>query len=191
MDPLRFDELSRRMGLRSPRRPLVSALAGGVLGLTAMRPLQVAARKGKHKHKTKKEKPNAFGCLEVGDDCKRGDQCCSGICEGKNGKRRCRAHDTGPCDQKTPGFCESVGPAGTRCKNQANCFCLRTTAGSHVCGTSLAPSACAECKKDADCVAQGFPPGTTCAVFSEGNCAGLCEEGTACIAPCGATPAGS
>jgi hypothetical protein len=187
MNPDRFDHLARWLGTRSSRRHLIVAIAGSALGVAATRATLVEARKGKRKrkHKAKKPRPNAFGCLEVGDACKTADQCCSGICAGKKGKKQCRAHDTGPCDQGTPGLCESVSVTQTRCDNNANCFCIRTTADSHICGTTLAPSECVDCKKDADCAAMGFPPGTACASVAEGNCAGLCETGTACIAPCG------
>jgi hypothetical protein len=44
------------------------------------------------------------------------------------------------------------------------------------------------CRRDADCVALGVPPGVACAPRSKGLCAGICETGMACILPCGAEP---
>lgn len=182
MDGSQFDGLIQF--LTKSRRSLLGGVlagAGGWLGVARAE----AKKKRKPKKRKSKAKPNAFGCLEVGDPCQNADQCCSGICEGKKGKTRCRAHDTGVCDQEAPGYCESASPFQTRCNNQANCFCTRTTAGSNVCGTVNAPSVCTDCKKDADCEALGLPPGSACVPFSEGNCAGNCESGMACIAPCG------
>jgi hypothetical protein len=190
VDQNRCVPLLRALRRVPSRRDVFHGLAATGLGLGMARlPGSVEAKKKhKRKHKVKKAKPNAFGCLDVGDPCQNADQCCSGICEGKKGQKHCQAHDTGPCDQEVAGFCESAGPTQTRCENRPECFCLQTTGESTICGTTLEPSACADCRKDADCEAQGFPAGSSCVPFSEGNCAGLCETGMACVAPCGATP---
>jgi hypothetical protein len=181
------DAMTRTWTILPSRRDVLRGLAGAGLGLGSARlPVVVAARKKRqHKNKEKKARPNAFGCLEVGDPCKNATQCCSGSCDGRKGNKRCRAHDTGVCDQEAPGYCESASPFQTRCNNQSNCFCTRTTAGSNICGTVNAPSVCTDCKKDADCEALGLPLGSACVPFSEGNCAGNCEGGMACMALCG------
>ncbi|MGH2618407.1 MAG: hypothetical protein ACRDJC_24515, partial [Thermomicrobiales bacterium] len=47
--------------------------------------------------------------------------------------------------------------------------------------------ACADCKKDADCEALGFPTGSACLPWSDGQCADDCDEiGMVCAIPCGA-----
>lgn len=150
-----------------------------------------ATKKRKRKRREKKAKPNAFGCLEVGDACKIADQCCSGICEGQKGERTCRAHGNGTCNQKEEGICKAVNPALTRCNTtEGNCLCFGTTAGSNFCANPQigSGSECAVCKKDADCEALGFPPGFACTPVTEGNCFGLCESGKVCVAPCGIGP---
>jgi hypothetical protein len=187
MDSLHFDDLIR--ALAGSRRSLLSgglSLATGLLGIANTDARK--KRKRKHKHKKKRTPtatPNEFGCLEVGDPCTSEAQCCSGICEGKKGNKTCRAHGTGTCDQDGPNFCTA---ATTLCYNSASCVCARTTAGSNFCGSGLLPSDCAVCQTDADCEALGFPAGSACVQWSSGFCAGFCESGMACIAPCG-TPA--
>lgn len=153
------------------RRDVLRGLAGVGLGLGMVRIPAMAAAKKKRKRKTKKRNPkvtpNQYGCLEVDDPCQTAEQCCSGICEGKKGKKRCLAHDTGTCKQDG-----QLVP----CNNRTDCGCFRTTAGSDVCA-GLATSECAVCQRDADCLALGFPSGTACTP-------GPCESGMACMPPC-------
>jgi hypothetical protein len=168
----RFEDLTRSLSGVPSRRNLLGGLVAGVLGLgaTPFSDLAAAKKKRKRKKKEKKAKPNAFGCLEVGDPCQSEEQCCSGICDGKKGKNQCRAHDTGTCNQE--------GPILVPCNNQSNCGCFGTTASSFVCAELFPPSECAACQRDADCLALGFPPGSACAPFGE------CKVGTACMVPC-------
>jgi hypothetical protein len=129
------------------------ALAGGGLG--------VANADGRKKHKNKRKrdkrpKPNAFGCLDVGAACKRSEQCCSGICEGKKGKRKCAAHDTSVCN-----------------------------ADSDICGDFTTPSIlCRECSQDIDCEEE-FGLGAACVVYG-GVCASYCPHtgGASCLPAC-------
>jgi hypothetical protein len=192
VDQNRFDALTRALTAMPSRRHLLRGLAsmgfGLGLGVASLSDSAEAKKKRKHKKRKPKATPNQYGCLEISDPCKSAAQCCSGICEGRQGKKRCRAHDTGVCDQEALGYCESASPLQTRCNNQPYCFCTRTTAGSAMCGTVSAPSVCADCTKDADCEALGLPPGSACIPFSAGNCAGNCESGMACMVPCGFVP---
>jgi hypothetical protein len=167
------------------RRDVLRGLTGAGLGLGLSRlPASVGAKKKRRRKKPeKKPKPNRFGCLEVGDPCKRADQCCSGICK----KKKCRAHDTGTCKQDGPEICVIDPPPALTCNNDATCRCFRTTAGSIVCAQFINNELnCIDCARDDDCVAEGFPPGTVCAPLSTGICAGQCEGGIACLIPCGA-----
>jgi hypothetical protein len=184
LDDHRFDQLTR--ALTGPRRTLFSGalvIAAGWLGVAGGE----AKKPHKPKHKPKKAKPNEFGCLEVGDPCNNADQCCSGICQGKKGKKQCRAHGTGVCDQTAEGICTAANPNTTVCDNTNICACIRTTAGSNFC-SQFEPDPkliCADCQKDADCVALGFPAGSACVPLGIGSCAHACESGMACFPPCG------
>jgi hypothetical protein len=67
------------------------------------------------------------------------------------------------------------------CNNRTNCGCFRTTGGSDVCAELFPPSDCAECRRDTDCEALGFPLGSACIPYD-------CPSGFACIVPCGKAP---
>ncbi len=174
------------------RRDVLRGLtsAGLSLGLAALPVLTEAKPKRRKKRKRLKlGKPNKYGCLEVNAVCRKHQQCCSGICTGKPGKKRCRAHGIGTCVQTNLGLCETSGVEQTLCNNSSTCACTRTTSGSSFCGSiSTVASSCTTCKRDADCVNFGYPPGSACAPFATGVCAGLCPTAMVCMAPCGATP---
>jgi hypothetical protein len=195
MDAMSFDQLTRQLLGERTRRAIFGRLAAlslaGPLGLWVAHDDADAKKKRKRKRKDKHAKPNEFGCLEIGDPCQSEEQCCSGICAGKKGQRKCRAHDTGTCVQGMPGLCTAANPETTRCNN-ADCSCYRTTAGSNVCSSDDTHDfeVCVDCQRDADCQELGFPPGSSCTVVSQGRCAGECESGTACLLPCGFVPPG-
>jgi hypothetical protein len=180
MDGSGFDALIQ--SVVGPRRALLGgavALAAGWLGIGDA----AAKRKGKKKKK-KKAKPNAYGCLDVGDPCKSAEGCCSGICTGKKGKRTCRAHGGGTCRQELTGLC-SDPPTLATCNDSETCYCLRTTANSNFCA-QLGQALCTDCQKDADCEALGLPPGSACLPTEGALCADQCPEtGMVCLAPCG------
>jgi hypothetical protein len=188
---MHFDAVARLWTVLPSRRDVLRGFAGAGLGLGFARLSGITEAKKKRKHKKRKPKkptPNEFGCLEVGDACATEDQCCSGICEGKKGKKQCRAHDTGTCDQQAPGVCEAGNPYAALC-NGGECACFSTTAGSNVCAQDFSTSVCSDCQKDADCLALGFPPGSACApIWGDFACADLCENGMACMIPCGYEP---
>jgi hypothetical protein len=170
------------------RREVLRGLAAG-LGLAAVPLLGEAKPKRRKKRKRPTPaKPNQYGCLEVNDSCRRHLQCCSGRCTGKPGRKRCRAHGTGTCNQTNLAVCEAIGLEQTRCNNSISCYCTRTTAGSSFCGDVSTTSDCAICKRDVHCVALGFPPGSACVPFATGFCAGSCPSGMLCMAPCGYVP---
>lgn len=166
------------------RRSLTAVLGLSTAGLSNL----VEAKRKRKRNKKKQIKRNEFGCVGVGKYCKNHGQCCAGICGGKQGKRKCRAHGTGTCDQEGPGLCTSPNPELLKCNNSADCACIRTTAGSSFCFSLLGGDDCADCQTDADCAALGFPLGSACAPVSEGGCAGNCPGGMSCEAPCGYVP---
>jgi hypothetical protein len=189
MDQHRYHALTRTLTCLPSRRDVLRGLTGVALGLGVARLPEAAhaRKKRKRKRRDKKATPNAFGCLSVGKPCKNADQCCAGICEGKKGKRTCRAHGTGTCNQKVEGLCTSLNPASLLCNNSPTCVCFGTTADSRFCVDAIASSGtdvCTDCKKDADCEALGFPAGSACVPTFTGGCAGGCESGMACLIPC-------
>ena len=169
MDGSHFDHMIR--SLASSRRSLLSgalALGAGWFG--------VPGTEAKKKRKPKKAQPNDFGCLNVGAACKTSGQCCSGICKGKNGKLRCRAHGTGTCGVgQTIGFCggENVGCAIGGGNPTGVCGTTTGNAGFCVGGGD-----CFACSKDEEC--RPFcGPGAACV-----RCERCAETGgTMCASP--------
>lgn len=191
-DGKRLDWLRNTLlGLPS-RRDVLRGIAATGIGLVSVAVPASAGAKPKQQRKRRKPgqrpaKPNRYGCRKVDDSCRRHRQCCSGVCAGKRGRKRCRRHGAGTCSQTRPALCEAASQLTTLCNNSSNCACVRTTSGSAYCG-SLVTSSCVPCKRDADCVKQGFHRGSACAPFGTGNCAGQCARATACFVPCGYVP---
>jgi hypothetical protein len=185
VDQNRTSVVPRSLTSLPSRRDVLRGLASAGLALGLARlPEAVAAKKRKT---PKRPKPNGFGCLNVGVACKNAGQCCSGICAGNKHKRKCRAHDTGTCNQTFPGLC-SVPPTLAQCNGSETCYCIRTTANSNFCA-ELGASVCVDCQKDADCEVLGLPPGSACLPVAGGLCAGDCPEtGMVCLPPCGSVP---
>lgn len=150
MNQHRDNALTRSLPPIPSRRDVLRGLAGAGLGFGAARlPAIVAARKPRKKGK--KARPNAFGCLDVGDRCRNASQCCSGICQGKNGKRRCKAHDAGGCEADTrPAICNVASGACTTSLGQPG-RCATTTGKAGYCHDDLL---CFACRTDADCPAR-------------------------------------
>ena len=164
MDSDRFDGLTRSVSTLLSRRTLAGALGLGALGLPAL-------AEAKKKHKKKKAKFNDFGCVNVGDFCKNNGQCCSGICQGKKGKKKCKAHNTADC-QPGQDIC-ATGEVLCTTDTGSVGACSRTTGQASYCEAS---GDCFVCKKDADCVAV-CGEGAACLV-----CADCPETGnTACV----------
>lgn len=178
------------------RRDVLSGLAaaGSSLGLATLPALSEAKprrrKKPKRSKRPKRAKPNRFGCLEYNDPCRSHRQCCSGICTGKPGRKRCRAHGAGTCSQRVEGICTTTGNASSlRCNSNPRCFCFETTGGNNFCGAWFDYKDCASCRRDRDCLAIGFPAGSACVPVSKGECTTSgCPNGMVCMAPCGATP---
>jgi hypothetical protein len=170
MDSDRLDGLTGMISMLLSRRTLARALGFSPLALPTITDTQAR----KHKHKHKKVKFNAFGCVSVGNFCKNSDQCCSGICEGKKDKRKCKAHDQGTC-QPGQDSCPSVTIDCTSSINEPG-NCLITTGNASYCGRG----SCFLCQKDADCV-QFCGPQAACV-----SCA-ACQPDTiyvtACVGP--------
>ena len=171
MDASRFDRLTRSVATPASRRSVLAALG---VAITALPPTV-----GAKKRRRRKVKRNEFGCVDVGGFCKNGGQCCSGICAGNKGKRKCRAHDAGTCQ---PGArsesCDATGGGDVPCTTSLGFtggFCETTTGGAGYCAIA---GDCFPCTKDEEC--QGFC-GTRAACIVCPDCTG--DVQTACVNP--------
>jgi len=164
----RIAHLTRAVSTVLSRRALAATLGLGAPGLHG----SAEARKKRKKRKTRITR-NAFGCVNVGELCKNGGHCCSGICQGKQGKKRCQAHGTGGCQSEQD---DCVEPSGCPEKpTSLTSRCYRTTGNTSVCGIGVA-GACIACARDADCEA-GYGPGAACVICA--SCPG--QQDTACM----------
>ncbi len=144
MESFRFDRLTRLVSLHLSRRTLAGAVGLATLAL----PHRIEAKK--NRKKKKKIKRNAFGCVNVGTFCKNSSQCCSGICQGKKGKKKCQAHDTGSCQ---PGHTQlDCGGEDVPCLTNTGLdgLCDTTTGNAAFCSVhKVGPQP--PCTRDADC----------------------------------------
>ncbi len=130
--------------------------------------------KNKNKKKKKKIKRNGFGCVNVGNSCKNDGQCCSGICEGKKDKKKCKAHDESTC-QDGQDFCLGVNVPCTTTFGDAG-QCTTTTGEAPYC---FQDGDCFPCSKDKDCEPI-FGAGAAC-IVCVAECLGENPENTACV----------
>jgi hypothetical protein len=174
MNGTHFDQLIQSS--TQSRRSLVGWALAAAAGLLATPGVD-----GKKKRKRKGRKqmagaPNAFGCIDVGDLCQTAAQCCSGICQGKKGRRTCRAHDVGDCAAgDTPMTCGGLSVACTASSGREG-FCGTTTGNTGYC---FEGGFCHPCRSDADCqAAVGGELGPTAACLQCTTCTDM--GGTAC-----------
>ncbi|MGH2615812.1 MAG: hypothetical protein ACRDJC_11270 [Thermomicrobiales bacterium] len=168
-----FDRLTRMVSAASRRRGLghdltsiisrrqtLAALALGLFGVSSA-PRHAAG---------------GPGCKNVGRKCRRRKQCCSSVCRGKKGKKRCKAHDTGGCraGQQSTGCGGNDVACTTNSGNPG--ICETTTGNAGFCAFS---GDCFPCQKDADC-REVCGPRAACT-----RCASTCfgVGGTACFGP--------
>jgi hypothetical protein len=170
MDIDRFDGLTRTVSTLLSRRAIAGALGLGTLALPGL-----ADAKKKHKKK-KKIKKNQFGCVNVGGFCKNGGQCCSGICQGKKDKKKCKAHDAQGCESNEDSCLGVPFPCTTSAGVPGECLVTTGNAGYCFGGAGQ----CFDCTKDADCVAVCGPQ-AACVVCA--TCIGESEDATACAGP--------
>jgi hypothetical protein len=135
-------------------------------------PVFADAKNKRKKREKKKVKRNDFGCVNVGQFCKTDGQCCSGRCEGKKDKKKCKAHDAGNCQSDD----DSCIVESVECLNGAIAGgCFRTTGQASYCAFD---GDCFPCEKDADCVP--FCGAAAACVVCELECGGI-PGGTACL----------
>ena len=85
---------------------------------------------------------NSSSVVDAGKSCKKASQCCSNICQGKQGKKKCRAHNVLGC-KAGEDFCTgNIVQCGT------NGRCHRTTGKASYCAKF---NDCIQCSKDIEC----------------------------------------
>ena len=172
MDAPCFDRLTRALAAPASRQRLLRGLA--ILGLVAGPVSDV----GTAKKRKKKVEFNEFNCVNVGNFCKHDDQCCSGICQGKKGKRKCRAHDGGSGCQagQAEGCAGDLGNCISSTGLQGSCD--TTTGNAGYCGLGFR---CADCSKDVEC--QDLCGLAAAVCIKCPDCAGPGTLQTACVIP--------
>lgn len=159
MTTAQFDRWSRALSRASRRQTLLALLLGAE---TLFGKEDVVA---------------GTGCKNVGKTCKKKKDCCSGVCKGKKGRKKCKAHDTGGCQ---------AGQREMGCGGDADVPCTSASGEEGVCDTTTGNAGyctvgagCFPCTKDADC-RQFCGPSAACI-----RCAPECADvgGTACVGP--------
>ena len=175
MDSTRFDHMTRL--LTGSRRSLLTGVLALGTGLLVGPSVGAKRHQKGKRRKGKKVEPNEFGCLEFGDPCASKDDCCSGICEGKKGKRRCGAHDTGNClaGASSIGCGGSANVACTTDLGEAG-LCVTTTGNAGFCGAAFRDYVC---QTDIDCQTVNggqLGPRAACIRCADSVSGGLCAE---------------
>jgi hypothetical protein len=191
MNGLCFDDVTRFLIDRQPRRALLGGFVGGLAARfgRVLAPPGVDARskrrnkgkkRGKRRRKAQAPRFNQFGCLDVGQPCRGASaRRCSGICQGrkpKTGKKdesRCVAHNTGGC---------SAGPRPEFCFGE-DVDCTMSDGTSGACGTTTGNAgycfnivlSSQPCTKDVDCRQDGFPTAACilCLAGDDTHCVGV------------------
>jgi hypothetical protein len=169
MDGTRFDGLVKALTSESRSRRSVLRLAAALAGLLAF------AGAGQQA---------AAACKQNRRPCTGGNQCCSGVCRGPRGNKKCRAAPgQGTCTIET-NTCV-IGGQAAACDPglTGTCSCYRRPNGAAFCAdnTTFDCLPCAQC-----------PVGTTCVRARNGICVS-CPVGTGatdtiCVRPCGSIP---
>lgn len=157
MDVTRFDHWTRMLSTAASRRRTLGALALGLMGIGV----------------TGEESDAGPGCKNVNAKCNKAKDCCSGLCKGKKGKKRCKAHDTGGCRAGQPE--DACLVENIECTSGAGFpgICATTTGNAGYC---FAREGATACQRDADCRAE-MGPRAACVI-----CA-LAAGGTLCVGP--------
>jgi hypothetical protein len=175
MDSSRFDHITRLFAVRSRRQ--IVGLLGGVLALqAAIRLDDVIAKNKKKKCKHGKKKcgrkcaPKGLCCGKR--VCEAGEVCVDGLCV------------AGPAD--CPASADSCSASDTvACGGNPDCNCYQRLQGGVRCAQFKFPgSVCDQCDTDADCIALGFAPGSSCVKDDGPTCVCAADEKGLCVDPC-------
>jgi hypothetical protein len=160
-----FDRLARTLFHATSRRAALATLfttAGATLGLAGT------------------QRATAQECLDNGERCHTGDECCSGLCKRRNnGKKVCmRADNQGICTIERNSCAGSSLNCGTG--SSGDCFCFVTASGRSFCGDAVIQSEGCGCTSNKQCE-RLIGKGTKCIQYA--GCAN-CLSATNCMAPC-------
>ena len=184
MDSERFDRLTRAFALPS-RRQLIG-VASGLLALPAVVGPEGAEAKRKktkckdgQKHCGSKRKcfdlqTNRKHCGSCGIACAAGETCLGGQCV-----------VVGPAD--CPADADSCSATDVvPCTDNPDCGCYQRLEGGVRCVQFTLPiGACDQCETDGDCIALGFPQGSSCIKDDGPSCLCLADSQGYCGEPCG------
>jgi hypothetical protein len=164
MDLDRFDAFTRSLTPTRSRRAALG-LAAGAVAVAALGFGGSLAVDAKKKKKCKSD-----------GDCKSGQICAKGKCV--TGQGTC-ATGADTCAGVGDPFCFDAS-------GKHECICQTRLQGGTVCGVFGNASACDQCQTDADCLALGFPAGSSCTQDFGPECA-VCGNNNKgiCTLPCG------
>ncbi|HEU5432029.1 MAG TPA: hypothetical protein VFU81_10210 [Thermomicrobiales bacterium] len=172
MDAGRFDGFARSLARVRTRRAALRLTGGAVVAFGGAGASVAADAKQQRKKKCKN------GTIRCNGQCCAADKVCiGGDCVSAQGT--CAIGDNS-CNVSAGIACSNPNSGG------ADCACyLRLQGGTRCVQFTLKKGACDQCKTDADCVALGFPKGSSC-IRDDGpecncnaNARGYCGE------PCG------
>jgi hypothetical protein len=197
MDAQRFDTLTKTLSASGSRRGALAALLAGTLGLLGLPETTAGRMKQRHRQRheqgrnTDQDKAAAEGPCGNGSGkanaCTRHRQCCTGYCDKKRGRCRCRG--LGKSCRESRNCCTTHGQPMTCQGGRCQTVCTPTS-GCPACQTCQAGS-CVPVA-DGDCCAGGLCVGGTCAQRATlAMCDGRCDSADlpATVACTGAGPA--
>jgi hypothetical protein len=213
MDPKQFDTIARALGNQSPRRALLKALGGGLVGTlvgVVSANLDTVAHKSHRSDKRKRhvhaaDSPRAK-CKGTGRPCAFNTNCCSETCCNKVCCAKGQACDTGQCVT-----CQSVAQTcGTRecgsvvndCGQTVNCGSLggncpqgKACNASGTCETTYSPGTCTAGQEAVVCATVTSCNGGDCLCSTTASGTLICRAPGSCTtcssdADCAAVGAG-
>jgi hypothetical protein len=178
MDATRFASLVCSVTAPASRRTLLGTSLVSMLSALGRRDAGAKKKPKKHKKKRPPPQPPVAPASPAAPSCPGG--CLPG--EGCLGGR-CVMHE-GTC----PAGADSCSATNTvRCNANPQCSCWQRMEGGTRCSQeNYELGVCDQCGSDADCLALGFPPGSSCVQDFGATCT-HCLAGTRgyCVEPCG------
>jgi hypothetical protein len=170
VDATQFDALIRTIDTHTRRRAALGVLGGA---LTA-----ILARGEREETAAKSRKPK--------NGCKKGKTACGKTCCPKG--KTCAGGECVVAQGSCPARADSCAK-NVICNDNPDCLCYQRLEGGVRCVQfKLDLGACDQCKSDRDCIALGFPPGSSCIKDDGNNCNCDADKRGYCGEPCGFVP---
>jgi hypothetical protein len=115
----------------------------------------------------------------VGNFCQNSGQCCSGVCQGKKGMKKCQAHHQDICQSGDDACLDTLVLCTTSSESDGEC--LHTTGNAGYCSNEEGD--CFACTRDTDCVP--FCGEGAAGIICDTQCNEPGQTGTACLATAG------